>query len=122
MTRPCCKRSRCETTVRCTNGEMENGYCSQHVSDYLFPIFAAKEQRPIKGQKETSRTYCKHSRHLSVCGQYRNAPVPKVPRQRRYEGVRVGDRRRPHGTLYMYFVGKCHKGECYKSYRNGMFV
>ena len=23
-----------------------------------------------KGRQETSRTYCKHSRHLSVCGQY----------------------------------------------------
>ena len=25
----------------------------------------------IEGQKETSRTYCKHSRHLSVCEQFR---------------------------------------------------
>ena len=35
MTRPCCKRSRCGTTFQCTNGEMENGYCSQHVLGYL---------------------------------------------------------------------------------------
>ena len=56
MTRPCCKHSRCGTTFQCTNGEMENGYCSQHVLGY---------------QKEKSRIYCKHSRHLSVCGQYR---------------------------------------------------
>ena len=35
------------------------------------PDIAAKEQWPVKGQKETSRTYCKHSRLLTVSGQYR---------------------------------------------------
>ena len=39
--------------------------------DYLFPIFTAKEQIPMKEQNEMFGTYCKHSRHLSVCGQYR---------------------------------------------------
>ena len=38
VSRPCCKRSRCGTTFQCINGEMENGYCSQHVLGYLFPI------------------------------------------------------------------------------------
>ena len=38
MTRPCCNRSRCGTTFQCTNGEMENGYCSQHMLGYLFPM------------------------------------------------------------------------------------
>ena len=42
VTRPCCKRSRCGITFRCTNGEMENGYCSQHVLGYLFPILRPK--------------------------------------------------------------------------------
>ena len=36
MPRPCCKRSRCGTTFQCINGEMENGYCSQHVLGYLW--------------------------------------------------------------------------------------
>ena len=36
MPRPCCNRSRCGTTFQCINGEMENGYCSQHVLGYLF--------------------------------------------------------------------------------------
>ena len=34
MSRPCCKRSRSGTSFWCTNGEMENGYRSQHVLDY----------------------------------------------------------------------------------------
>ena len=72
-----CKCSRCGTTFLCTNGEKVNGYCSQHVLDYLFPNICG--QRTIKGQKDTSRTYCKHSRHLSVVN-FGNAPVPKVPR------------------------------------------
>ena len=38
MPGPCCKRSRCGTTFQCINGEMENGYCSQHVLGYLFPM------------------------------------------------------------------------------------
>ena len=42
MPRPCCKRSRCGTTFQCINGEMENGYCSQHVLGYLFPILRGK--------------------------------------------------------------------------------
>ena len=42
MTRPCCKRSRCGTTFQCTNGEMENGYCSQHVLGYLYLILRPK--------------------------------------------------------------------------------
>ena len=72
MTRPCCKCSRCGTSFLCTNGEMENGYCSQHSLDYLFSRYLRPKNNDQKrGQKETSRTYCKHSRHLSVCGQLR---------------------------------------------------
>ena len=71
MTRPCCKCSGCGTTFLCTNGEMESGYYSQHVLDYPFPDICGQRTMPIKGQKETSCTYCKHSRHLSVCGQFR---------------------------------------------------
>ena len=42
-----------------------------------FPDIAAIEQWPLRGQKETSRTYCKHSRHLSVCGRYRKRSSAK---------------------------------------------
>ena len=31
----------------------------------------------LRGQTETSRTYCKHSRHLSVCGRYRKRSSAK---------------------------------------------
>ena len=51
MTRLCCKRSRCGTTFWCTNGEMENGYCSQHVLDYLFPDICGQRTMTNKGAK-----------------------------------------------------------------------
>ena len=51
MTRPCCKCSRCGTTFLCTNGEMENGYCSQHVLAYLFPDICGQRTMINKGAK-----------------------------------------------------------------------
>ena len=46
MTRPCCKRSRCGTTFQCTNGEMENGCCSQYCGQRTMTIKGAKRNVP----------------------------------------------------------------------------
>ena len=35
----------------CTNGEMENGYCSQHVLNYLFPDICGQRTKINKGAK-----------------------------------------------------------------------
>ena len=51
MARPCCKCSRYGTTFLCTNGEMENGYCSQHVLDYLSPDICGQRTMTNKGAK-----------------------------------------------------------------------
>ena len=51
VTRPCCKCSRSGTTFSCTNGEMENGYYSQHVLDYLFSDICGQRTMTNKGAK-----------------------------------------------------------------------
>ena len=52
MIHPCCKRSRCWTTFRCTNRKMENGYCLQHVLDGLsFPDICGQRTMTNKGEK-----------------------------------------------------------------------
>ena len=52
MIHPCCKRSRCGTTFRCTNRKMENGYCSQHVLDgQSFPDICGQRTMTNKGVK-----------------------------------------------------------------------
>ena len=79
MTRPCCKRSRCGTTFRCINGEMEDGCCSQHVLDYLFPIFTAKEQWQKGKKKHPAPTVSTTGTCLPLVN-IGNAPVAKVPR------------------------------------------
>ena len=79
MTRPCCKRSRCGTTFSAQMGKWRTAIASS-MCWAIFSDIAAKEQCPLKGQKETSRTYCKHSRHLSVCGQYRKRSSAKISR------------------------------------------
>ena len=50
VTRPCCHRSRCGTTFQCTNGEMENGYCSQHVLA-IFSRYCGQRTMTITGAK-----------------------------------------------------------------------
>ena len=66
-----------------TNGDREKVSLAASAG-LSFPsiyILMTKEQWPMKGQKETSRTYCKRSWLLSVFGQYReDAPLSKVPR------------------------------------------
>ena len=80
MTRPYCKRSRCGTLFQCTNGEMENGYCSQHVLGYLFPILRPKNNDHQRGKKKrpalTASTAGIYLSEVNIG----NAPVPKVPR------------------------------------------
>ena len=80
MTRPCCKCSRCGTTFLCTNGEMENGYCSQHVLDYLFPDICGQRTMTKGGKKKRPvPTASTAGTCLSVVN-IGDAPMPKVPR------------------------------------------
>ena len=71
MTRPCCKCSRCGATFLCTNGEMENGYCSQHVLDYLFPDICGQRTMTNKGAKRNVPHLLQAQQAPSVCGQFR---------------------------------------------------
>ena len=66
MTRPCCKCSRCGSTFLCTNGEMENGYCSQHVLDYLFPDICGQRTMTKKGAKRNV-PYLLQAQQAPVC-------------------------------------------------------
>ena len=53
--------------VGLTNGAIDCIMCWTIISRYSQQT---NKQWPMKGKKGTSRTYCKHSRHLSVCGYY----------------------------------------------------
>ena len=69
MTRPCCKCSRCGTTFLCTNGEMEDGYCSQHVLDYLFPDICGQRTMTKRGGGGAKRNvpYLLQAQQAPVC-------------------------------------------------------
>ena len=56
------------------------GLYTKQVLDYLFPVLTAKEQWPVKGQKETSRTYCKQRGTCLSVFNIRKAPMLKVSR------------------------------------------
>ena len=64
----------------CTNGEMENGYCSQHALDYLSPDICGQRTMTIRGKrKRPAPTASTAGTCLSVVN-FGNAPMPKVPR------------------------------------------
>ena len=50
-----------------TNGEMENGYCSQHVLDYLFPDICGQRTMTKKGAKRNVPYLLLQAQQAPVC-------------------------------------------------------
>ena len=78
----CCKCNRFGTIFRCNKWGKRENVSLEQVLDYLFLVLTAKEQCPMKGQKEKQRPALLVST-VDTClslVNIGNAPMPKVPR------------------------------------------